>query len=138
MTASGNLHKAWKEQPKRVIAAGAIVLAAAAGGTAYIRTHQKPATPPTTQNAPATTMTPSNCSGCATPQKLGMMVSVDGTGNPGTWAAMTGTGTPITGTVQPVGLMVSVDGTGNPGSWAAATPSTFAPPASATLVATFP
>jgi hypothetical protein len=65
------------------------------------------------------------------PEKIGMFVSSDGTGNPGTWVALTGTGTPFTGTVNPSGMYVSTDGTGNPGTWVAATAATFAPPSTA-------
>lgn len=56
---------------------------------------------------------------------VGMFYSSDGSGNPGTWVAMSGSGTPYTGTVQPAGMFVSSDGSGNPGTWVAATAATF-------------
>lgn len=59
------------------------------------------------------------------PQKIGLFYSSDGTGNNGTWLAVTGSGTPYTGSVQPAGTFVSTDGSGNPGTWAAATAATF-------------
>src|SRR5215831_8975741 len=60
------------------------------------------------------------------PAKYGAMVSSDGTGNPGTWVAMAGTGAAYSGPApQPAGLMVSSDGTGNPGTWVAATAASF-------------
>ena len=66
------------------------------------------------------------------PPKYGGFYSSDGTGNPGTWLAMKGTGTPYTGaTPAPAGLMVSTDGTGNPGTWVASTAATFAGPGTA-------
>ncbi|HEY2351087.1 MAG TPA: hypothetical protein VGH83_01170, partial [Candidatus Acidoferrum sp.] len=60
------------------------------------------------------------------PQKFGAMYSSDGTGNPGSWVAVSGSGAAYTGSVTPAGIMVSSDGTGNPGSWVAATANTFA------------
>lgn len=60
------------------------------------------------------------------PQRVGLFVSSDGTGNPGTWLAVSGGGQAFTGSVQPVGMFTSIDGTGNPGTWAAATSTSFA------------
>jgi hypothetical protein len=59
------------------------------------------------------------------PQRVGLFYSTDGSGNPGTWAAMTGTGTPFTGSVEPVGMFTSTDGSGNPGTWVAMSASSF-------------
>jgi len=60
------------------------------------------------------------------PQRIGLMYSSDGTGNPGTWVGMTGSGGALyTGSVTPSGMFYSTDGTGNPGTWAAMTASSF-------------
>lgn len=59
------------------------------------------------------------------PSKFGAFYSSNGSGNPGTWLAVSGSGTPYTGGVQPAGIMVSSDGSGAPGSWVAANANTF-------------
>jgi hypothetical protein len=60
------------------------------------------------------------------PQRIGLMYSTDGTGNPGTWVGMTGSGGALyTGSVTPSGMFYSTDGTGNPGTWAAMTATSF-------------
>lgn len=59
------------------------------------------------------------------PARIGLFTSTDGSGNPGTWAAVSGTGAPFTGSVAPSGMFVSSDGSGNPGTWVAASPTTF-------------
>jgi hypothetical protein len=67
----------------------------------------------------------------ANPAKMGMFFSTDGSGNPGKWAAFTGTGAAYTGSVQPAGLFTSIDGSGNPGTWTPVTANTFASGATA-------
>ena len=124
MKIAETLQKTWQAAKKQswLALAGAVILAVIIVGTAYLRKHLK--VPPPQVNP--TTYTPNPA--FSNPQKVGALVSIDGTGNQGTWAALTtlaATSPPFTGTVQPVGLAVSVDGTGNPGTWAAATPSTF-------------
>jgi len=61
----------------------------------------------------------------ANPAKYGAMYSTDGSGNPGSWTALTGSGAPFSGSVTPAGIMVSSDGSGAPGKWVAAISTTF-------------
>jgi hypothetical protein len=54
------------------------------------------------------------------PTRFAAYVSSDGSGNPGTWQPLTGTGgTSIQFVPQPIAIYYSTDGTGNPGTWAA-------------------
>jgi hypothetical protein len=53
------------------------------------------------------------------PTRFSAYISSDGSGNPGTWQPLTGSGgTAISFVPQPIAVYYSTDGTGNPGTWA--------------------
>jgi hypothetical protein len=120
-----SLRSKFKLGRNQVIIAVVVLFVAVMAGVAYRERHERHER----QRPGGASVSPTSAT--TNPGKLGMFVSSDGTGNPGTWVALQGVGTTYTGTVQPAGMMVSTDGTGNPGSWVAATSTTFQPPITA-------